>query len=466
VTRAGQARATALGWATDCCVALAGLAGVLVLAAYATVSDAAVGRVLLAGAVPVVGFGGVAVFGAYLARETPREHTRFVAGVGVATTVVALAVTGAFVALLEVSHGLMGSGLGFYVLYGTASAGLAGGVLVGHLHATQRRRTAQLQAANAELREQNERLDAFASIISHDLRNPLAVAAGYLELARESDTGSDLDDVTREHLAEVAACHDRIETLVDQVLALARMERDPAAVSAVDVAGVATDALETVPLGDGELVVETTAVVEIERGDLRQVFENLYRNAVEHAGPDPTIRVCDLEDDAGFAVEDDGPGIPEGDRDAVFDRGFSDGDGTGLGLAIVSEVAATYDWDVTVTDGRDDGARFEFRVSGGASDGAETTGASTETAGTSKAPDAETRGGTKTQDDEAVVADVAADGGAGDPDETDTSVDDSAGDPDETDTSVDDSAGDPDETDTSVDDGGDDRDPVSVAGTK
>ena len=66
-------------------------------------------------------------------------------------------------------------------------------------------------------------------------------------------------------------------------------------------------------------------------------------------------------DGVGFAVEDDGPGIPVDAADSVFELGHSsDRDGTGIGLYIVDTIAAAHGWDVSVTTGRDGGARFEF----------------------------------------------------------------------------------------------------------
>jgi signal transduction histidine kinase len=77
--------------------------------------------------------------------------------------------------------------------------------------------------------------------------------------------------------------------------------------------------------------------------------------------------VTPLDFSAGFAVADDGPGIPEDERDDVFDHGFTTAeDGTGFGLAIVERIAQAHGWSVSVTEGRDGGARFEFRTDGDA----------------------------------------------------------------------------------------------------
>lgn len=89
-------------------------------------------------------------------------------------------------------------------------------------------------------------------------------------------------------------------------------------------------------------------------------FGNLFRNAVEHGGPEVVVRVGAFP--TGFFVEDDGPGIPREKRTMVFDPGYSSGEkGTGLGLSIVKMIAKAHEWSVSVTTGRQGGARFEFR---------------------------------------------------------------------------------------------------------
>jgi signal transduction histidine kinase len=82
-------------------------------------------------------------------------------------------------------------------------------------------------------------------------------------------------------------------------------------------------------------------------------------DAVEDGDETVTVRVGNLDD--GFYVEDDGPGIPEDERDKIFEMGYSnDPDGTGFGLSIVQEVAAAHDWTLTVTESDAGGARFEI----------------------------------------------------------------------------------------------------------
>jgi signal transduction histidine kinase len=220
-----------------------------------------------------------------------------------------------------------------------------------------------LRAREAELRERNARLDEFASVVSHDLRNPLNVAEGRLELAREACTCGDPVD---RHLDTVAESHRRMAELVDDLLTLARQGRGLGDTEPVDLTTLARTCWEGI--GSGDLVIVDDVTVDADRSRLRELVENLLRNAAEHAGPEPTIRIGALfgegTDDgerAGFYVEDDGPGIPPEERETVFDHGYStDTDGTGFGLAIVDAVAEAHGWDVRLTDGSDGGARFEF----------------------------------------------------------------------------------------------------------
>jgi len=196
-----------------------------------------------------------------------------------------------------------------------------------------------------QLERQNERLERFAGVISHDLRNPLEVAFARLEFAQE--TGDP------EHFEAAEDALDRMNALIDDVLTLARQGEtvdDPESV-ALDVA--ATDAWAVVDTRDATLDVQTTTTVQADAGRLQQLLENVFRNAVEHAGDDVTVCIGDLDDEPGFFVADDGPGIPEPDRESVFDSGYSTSDsGTGLGLSIVRTIAEAHGWEIRVTESR------------------------------------------------------------------------------------------------------------------
>jgi PAS domain S-box-containing protein len=201
------------------------------------------------------------------------------------------------------------------------------------------------------LEQQNERLDEFASIVSHDLRNPVDVAGGNLELAREADD-------PEPYYQEIEGALGRMEAIIDDVLTLARQGETVVDTEAVDFETVARDAWENVDTPAATLTVTSSREIDADYDRLLSILENLYRNATDHVGPEVSLRTGAT--DAGFFVEDDGPGIPPEDRDLVFDTGFTTAaEGTGFGLAIVQRLAAAHDWSVAVSDGREGGARFD-----------------------------------------------------------------------------------------------------------
>ncbi|MFC3956960.1 ATP-binding protein [Halovivax cerinus] len=211
-----------------------------------------------------------------------------------------------------------------------------------------------------ELERQNERLDRFAGMVSHDLRNPLNVAKGRLDIALETKSDAGETDPDDETLSEVAAALDRMDSLIDDVLALAREGTPVESRTTVTLSTMALECWDMVDGPNADLSVESDGVFAADPDRLKRLFENLFRNAVDHAGDDVSIRVGALADGSGFFVADDGPGIPPADRDEVFEEGVStDPDGTGFGLAIVSEIVAAHGWSIEVTESEAGGARFE-----------------------------------------------------------------------------------------------------------
>ena len=219
------------------------------------------------------------------------------------------------------------------------------------------------EQSRRELERQNERLDQFASTVSHDLRNPLNVADGYRELLElelaDADGGGDIavDDM-REHVRRIDESHERMETIIDDVLTLARGSERIDAAAEVDLESIATDAWTTVDHGDATLEVIDTLTFDADRERLRRVFENLFRNAIEHGGADVTVEVGPVESGEGFYLADDGPGIPPEIVDDAFEYGATTADdGTGFGLAIVEAIVTAHGWTIDVDESAD-GARF------------------------------------------------------------------------------------------------------------
>ncbi len=202
------------------------------------------------------------------------------------------------------------------------------------------------------LQEQNDRLERFASVISHDLQNPLNVITGYVELIET--TGNP------EHVAEIKRATERMEAMLDELLALAQGGDDLGELEPVDLEQLAAEAWQSVKTHTATIDIETLGTVRGDPTRLQQVFENLFRNAIEHGGTDVAVRVETTSE--GVAIEDDGPGIPAAKREQIFDEGYTGGGGTGLGLSIVETIIEAHGWTIEATDGTHGGARFEITI--------------------------------------------------------------------------------------------------------
>ena len=264
------------------------------------------------------------------------------------------------------------------------------------------------------LERQNERLERFASVVSHDLRNPLNVAQGRIGLA-----GEDRDDADLEAATDAL---DRMEVLIEDLLTLARQGQHISETETVALSTVVGDARSVVETDRASIELVDDRTLDADPDRLQQLLENLFRNAVEHGSTSPdsqarqdavehgsrgpasqshqdavehgstspdsqarqdavddgtaeatdgddgvpggrevAITVGALEDGDGFFVADDGPGISPAERDDVLSFGYSTAEGgTGFGLAIVSEIAEAHGWDLEVTESSAGGARFEI----------------------------------------------------------------------------------------------------------
>jgi len=209
-----------------------------------------------------------------------------------------------------------------------------------------------------QLQRQNDRLEKFASVISHDLRNPLGIAQGYLDLAEE--TGNE------ENFQKVHTALKRMNTMIEELLTMAGSEVIVEDKEPIKLTSLATDAWQTAQTEGAtlETAIDLEETIHGDRKLLQNVFENLFRNAVDHNEPPITVRVGLLTgDQRGFYIEDDGNGIPEDERESVFNHGRTTSkDGTGLGLYIVRELVTAHGWNIAVTAGSDGGARFEFQT--------------------------------------------------------------------------------------------------------
>lgn len=202
-----------------------------------------------------------------------------------------------------------------------------------------------------QLEQKNERLDAFARVVSHDLGNSLSVIDGYTTLAEETGEPQYFDSVR-----QAAA---RMNTFLDDLLLLSQQGETVDEFNPVPIAALVEDVMQGIDDDSTVVRTETDSIVMADSNRLRQVFDNLLRNAGNHTEGDVTVYIDEI--DGGFALEDDGPGIDPNMRESVFDLGVSTREsGSGFGLAIVRDIVEAHGWSISVTEGRSGGARFEI----------------------------------------------------------------------------------------------------------
>ncbi len=204
-----------------------------------------------------------------------------------------------------------------------------------------------------ELERMNERLKEFAGVVSHDLQNPLAVAKGRVELAKDDGDS---------HLEHVESSLERMERIIDDMHWLTQHGRSIGERSEVSLKKLVEEAWTQVATHEAtvENEVDGSTDVDADHHRVLQMMENLFVNAVDHAGPDCRVTVGEIEN--GFYVEDDGPGVPADETEEVFEAGYTTSEeGTGFGLSIVREIAEAHGWKVELMQADDGGARFEFQ---------------------------------------------------------------------------------------------------------
>lgn len=208
-----------------------------------------------------------------------------------------------------------------------------------------------LERQRRELQEQNVRLDEFAKVVAHDLRNPLAVIDGYAGLAEQ--TGE------KQHFEKIHKTVTRMNTFLEELLVLSQQGDTVTELRPVPLATVAEAVRAEITDERLHLTVHTAAVVMADENRLHQVIDNLLRNCCDHNDGDVTVQIGELSD--GFYVEDDGIGIPSERREKVFEVGFSTRSaGSGFGLAIVHDIADAHGWSISVTESTTGGTRFEI----------------------------------------------------------------------------------------------------------
>ncbi|RDI70544.1 sensor histidine kinase [Halopelagius longus] len=245
------------------------------------------------------------------------------------------------------------------------------------LEARQARRAKrELEEVNRRLEASNERLDQFAYVLSHDLREPLRMVSNYLQLL-EDRYADDLDEDAREFVAFADDGADRMRSMIDSLLEYSRISTRGNPLEQTDADAVLDDALTDLQLRIAETDARVTAddlpTVRADPDQLAQVFRNLLTNALRHSGDEPPrvhIGVERLEDAWRFSVRDEGVGIDPESQDRIFQM-FEQADGEegntgagGVGLAICERIVDRHGGDIWVESEPGEWTTFSFTLPG------------------------------------------------------------------------------------------------------
>ncbi|WP_254279559.1 PAS domain-containing sensor histidine kinase [Haloarcula marina] len=209
-------------------------------------------------------------------------------------------------------------------------------------------RERQLRERERELETQNQRLEAFTTMVSHDLRNPLQVAVGATDMLEEHS----------EHVERIYTSLGQMDRLVDELLTLARQGEITGDRVAVDVAALAGAAWGAVDTGEATLELDDPRTVVADEDRLRELLENLFSVLLKQTADAPTIRVGHI--DAGITIEQVN-GVATVDE-APVTRPLDTADWTHYGQYIVSTIAEAYGWEVSTAD--EDGEHIRFEITG------------------------------------------------------------------------------------------------------
>ena len=234
---------------------------------------------------------------------------------------------------------------------------------ISRLAATMNRMLERLQRGR-------DRQRRFVSDAAHELRSPVATIRQHTELALTHPAAVPPEEVVRTVLHEDL----RLQQLVEDLLLLARMDEriEDVRPEPLDLDDLVLAEIERVRQTDGTAIDARRLSGGRVSGDakrLTRLVGNLLENAVRHARSSVTVGLHEEGSEVVLQVDDDGPGIPEGDRARVFERFVRlqaarerDTGGAGLGLAIVAEVAALHEGSTRALDSPLGGVRVEVRL--------------------------------------------------------------------------------------------------------
>ncbi|WP_246999364.1 PAS domain S-box protein [Halosolutus gelatinilyticus] len=225
-----------------------------------------------------------------------------------------------------------------------------------------------------KLETSNERLEQFAYAASHDIQEPLRMVTSYLQLLerRYADT---LDEDAREFIDFAVDGADRMREMINGLLEYSRVESQGESFEPVDLSAVVDDVRTDLQLqieeSDAAIAAGPLPRASGDRGQLRQVFQNLLANAIEYSGDEPPrveIAADRRGDEVVVSVRDEGIGIDPADADRIFDvfqrlHARGEYDGTGIGLALCHRIIERHQGDIWVESEPGAGSTFSFTLS-------------------------------------------------------------------------------------------------------
>lgn len=226
------------------------------------------------------------------------------------------------------------------------------------------------EAMRQRLQESNQRLEHFAYMASHDLREPLRMISGHLSLVEQRLEGT-LDEDTRESLAFASDAASRMDELVRGLLAYSRVEREGETFEETTLDAVVDEAIDNLQarIEESDAEVETGELPQVygDRSQLVQVFQNLIENGLKYNDAEaPRVAIDEVVTDGAHvrvAIEDNGLGIPEDEQAEIFEmfqRGTSGRSttGSGIGLALCEKIVDRHRGEIELTSSPGEGSTF------------------------------------------------------------------------------------------------------------
>jgi two-component system, sensor histidine kinase and response regulator len=223
-----------------------------------------------------------------------------------------------------------------------------------------------------ELARSNRDLEAFASVVAHDLRSPLLTISGYCQLI-EDEYGDRLDATAHEYVAQIIAGAERMNLLIEGILEYSRAGRSVTPLQPVDMQSVlilATANLEgSIREQNARIEIGPMPTVVGDQTQLVQLFQNLLGNALKyHRDETPKIRASASRgaNEWRFAVEDNGIGIAEEDFERIFQtfhrRHAREYSGTGIGLTVCRKIVERHHGRIWLASTLGQGTTFYFTI--------------------------------------------------------------------------------------------------------